>query len=152
MKTTIVTTALCIIGCSFANAQKIKEAEVPANAKQEFAKKYPGTKVKQWEKEDANYEAEFELKEVESSAVFDASGAFKELEQKIKESELPKSAVDYCTKTFAGYKMSEAAKITDASGKVTFEAEMKKGKEHFDVLFDDKGNFIKKTQPTTEKD
>ena len=30
------------------------------------------------------------------------------------------------------------------SGKVMYEAEMEKGKEHFDVIFDDKGSFVKK--------
>ena len=68
--------------------------------------------------------------------MFNASGNFKELEQEIKTDALPKSAVDYCTKTFPGYKLSEAAKITDANNKVSFEAEMEKGKEHFDVIFD----------------
>ncbi len=151
MKTTIATIALCF-GFIYANAQHLKEAEVPANVKDGFAKKYPGSKVKVWEKEGADFEAEFDLNKVESSAVFGANGTFKELEQEIKSTELPKTAVDYCTKTFVGYKLSEAAKITDATGKVMFEAEMTKGKEHFDVIFDDKGNFVKKSEPTTAKD
>ena len=151
MKTTIVTIALCF-GFIYANAQHLKEAEVPANVKDGFAKKYPGSKVKVWEKEGADFEAEFDLNKVESSAVFGANGTFKELEQEIKSTELPKTGVDYCTKTFVGYKLSEAAKITDATGKVMFEAEMTKGKEHFDVIFDDKGNFVKKSEPTTAKD
>lgn len=151
MKTTIATIALCF-GFIYANAQHLKEAEVPKSVKDGFAKKYPGSKVKVWEKEGADYEAEFDLNKVESSAVFDGNGSFKELEQEIKTSELPKSAVDYCTKTFAGYKLSEAAKITDANGKVQFEAEMEKGKEHFDVIFDDKGNFVKKSEPSTEEE
>ena len=75
------------------------------------------------------------------------------MEQEIKSSELPKGVSDYCTKTFVGYKLSEASKITDAAGKVMFEAEMSKGKEHFDAIFDDKGTFIKKSAPaTTEED
>ncbi len=46
-------------------------------------------------------------------------------------------------------------KIIDSTGKVMYEAEMSKGKEEFDVIFDDKGNFIKKSDPETgeeEKD
>ena len=151
MKTTIATIALCF-GFIYANAQHVKEAEVPANVKNGFAKKYPGSKVKVWEKEGADFEAEFDLNKIESSAVFGADGTFKELEQEIKSTELPKTAVDYCAKNFVGYKLSEAAKITDAMGKVMFEAEMTKGKEHFDVIFDDKGNFVKKSEPTTAKD
>ena len=75
MKTTIATIALCF-GLSYTNAQHVKEAEVPAGVKDSFVKKYPGSKVKVWEKEGANFEAEFDLNMVASSAVFDANGAF----------------------------------------------------------------------------
>ena len=151
MKTTIATIALCL-GFTFANAQKIKEAEVPSSVKEAFAKKYPGSKVKAWEKEGLNYEVEFDLNKAESSAVFEASGTFKELEQEIKTTELPKTVADYCAKNFAGYKIEEAAKITEAGGKVLYEAEMKKGKEHFDAIFDDKGNFVKKSEASEKKE
>jgi hypothetical protein len=151
MKTTIATIALCL-GFTIANAQQIKETEVPAAVKQGFEKKYPGAKVEKWEKEGADYEAGFHLNKVESSAVIEANGTFKELEQEIKTSELPKAAVEYCAKNFAGHKLSEAAKITDASGKVSYEAEMTKEKEHFDVIFNDKGNFVKKGNPETGKE
>ena len=143
MKSTIV-----IIALSFAylatNAQTIKEAEVPAKVKEAFAQKYAGAKAEEWIKEKADFEVEFDLNKVESSAVFTADGTFKELEQEIKLAQLPKAASDYCAKNYVGYKLSEAAKITDATDKVQFEAEMEKGKEHFDVIFDDKGNFVKK--------
>lgn len=135
-----------------ATAQHLKEAEVPANVKASFAKKYATSKVEVWEKEGEDYEAEFHLNKVESSAVFSADGTFKELEQEIKITALPKAVIDYCTKNYVGYKISETAKITDGTGKVMYEAEMKKGNEHFDVIFDNKGNFIKKSTPTTAKD
>lgn len=151
MKTTIATIALCF-GFIYANAQHLKEAEVPANVKEGFAKKYPGSKVKVWEKEGADFEAEFDLNKVESSAVFGADGTFKELEQEIKTSALPKAVTDYCTKNYAGYKLSEAAKITDADGKVMYEAEMEKDKMQFDALFDANGNFVKKTEATKEEE
>jgi len=154
MKTTIILMAM-LLNVSLASAQKINEADVPASVKSAFAKKYPGAKVEKWEKEGADYEAEFDLSKVESSAVFDVNGNFKGLEQEIKSSELPKAVTDYCAKTYAGYKLTEAAKITDSTGKVMYEAEMSKGKEEFDVIFDDKGIFIKKSDPETgeeEKD
>ena len=150
MKTTFVTLALCF-GFGYANAQHLKEADVPDAVKTAFSQKYPSAKA-EWEKEGADYEAEFDLGNVESSVVFDAAGTFKELEQEIKTTELPQGVTDYCTKNFAGYALHEAAKITDASGKVMFEAEMKKGKEHFDALFDEKGNFVKKSAPSSKEE
>ena len=149
-KLILIASSLLII--SGANAKDLRESEVPEIIKQSFFKIYPNTKVDGWEKEGTDYEVEFHLNKVESSAVFDASGTFKELEQEIKTSALPKAVTDYCTKNYAGYKLSEAAKITDASGKVMYEAEMEKDKMHFDALFDANGNFIKKTEATKEEE
>lgn len=151
MKTTVIMLASALI-VSCANAQKVNEADVPVKVKETFAKKYPGVKAEKWEKEKSDYEVEFDWNKKESSATFDANGNFKEFEQEIKSSELPKTVTDYCTKNFSGYKLSEASKITDAFGKTMFEAEMEKGKEQFDAIFDEHGNFIKKSEPTSEKD
>jgi hypothetical protein len=140
----LIITGIAMLALTVANAQHLKEAEVPATVKAAFVKKYPTSKVEVWEKEGADYEAEFHLNKVESSAVFTADGTFKEFEQEIKTALLPKTAMEYCTKNYIDYKIEEAAKITDAVGKVMYEAEMKKGKEHFDAMFDDKGNFISK--------
>lgn len=146
---TMLMIAASVLTFSCANAQKMNEADVPASVKNGFARKYPGAKVEKWEKEGTDFEAEFHLNKVESSAVFDANGTFKELEQGIKISELPKSVPDYCAKNYVGHKLTEAAKITDATGKVIYEAEMSKGNVHFDVLFDDRGDFIKKSHAET---
>lgn len=131
-------------------AQKIHQKEVPAAVKSSFQKHYPSAKEVKWEKENTNYEAEFEINKTESSALFDSQGHLKELEQEIKTSELPKNTLEYCRKNFPAYKVTEAAKITDATGKITYEAELEKGKEHFDIIFDDQGNFLKKTEPSTQ--
>lgn len=147
----IAIVVLCL-GFTAAKAQELKEADVPAKVKEAFAKKYAGSKAQEWEKEGSDYEVGFNLNKVESSAVFTADGTFKELEQEIKLMELPKSASDYCAKNYVGYKLTEAEKITDAAGKIMFEAEMEKGKEHFDVMFDDKGSFIKKGELEKESD
>ena len=149
MKTMLMVVA-SVLTVSCAHAQKMKESEVPLKVKESFAKKYPGAKVEKWEKEEADYEADFDLNKVESSAVFDVNGNFKEIEQEIKTTDLPKAVADYCAKSYAGYKLSEAAKITDATSKIFYEAEMSKGKEHFDAVFDDKGNFVKKSAAETE--
>jgi Putative beta-lactamase-inhibitor-like, PepSY-like len=143
MKTLMMTLAFSSVTI-LANAQKVKAVDLPKAVKEAFATKYPKIKSVKWEKEEANYEAEFDLNKIESSAVFQAYGTFKELEQEIKIAELPKTVSEYCTKNFASYKLSEAAKITDANGKLMYEAEMKKGKAHFDLIFDENGNFIKK--------
>jgi hypothetical protein len=134
--------SLCMINAT--RAQDLKETEVPDLVKQSFSKVYPNVKVDSWEKEATNYEAEFHLNNVESSALFSEHGNFIELEQEIVLTDLPKAAIEYCNLTYKDYKLNEAAIITDVYKKATYEVELKKGKEKFDLLFDEHGVFIKK--------
>ena len=146
MKTlfTIVTLGL---GLCLANAQTVKEAEVPTAVKDALKKQYPAAKVEKWEKEEANYEVEFSFNKVETFAVYDSNGKFIESEIEIKESELPKEVAEYFAKNLPRKKIKESAKITDAEGKICYEAES----DGFDYIFDSNGAFIKKEEKK-EKD
>lgn len=152
MKKTIIGALALVLVASTACAQKVKESEVPKAVLTSFQTHFKGAKAKAWDKEkDGGYEAEFDWNKVETSATFNADGKLQETEQEIKVSELPKAVTDYVAKNYAGHKIAEAAKITDATGKLTYEAEVKKGKEEMDLLFDDKGTFLKKTVEAPEK-
>ena len=135
---------LLVIGfaATTANAQKVKEAEVPAEVKTAFTKNYPNVKAKGWEKEDGNYEVEFDSNKNEMTLVIDPKGNVVQTETEIKVSELSKTITDYCAKNYAGKKIKEASKIVDAKGVVTYEAEIEK----MDVLFDANGRFIKESK------
>lgn len=123
-------------------AQKVKEADVPAPVKAAFTKAYPNSKAGSWEKENGNYEAEFDLNKTEMSVLIDPSGKITETETGIQVSELPKTVTDYCAKNYAGKKIAEASKIVNAAGVLTYEAEINK----MDVLFDKDGKFIKESK------
>ena len=124
---------------SFSYAQKIAEKEVPAAVKSAFQKQFPDVKDVDWEKEKGNYEVEFEIKETEYSVLLDASGTILETEMEINVEALPSNVRDYVSKNHAGEKIKEAAKISDTTGTITYEAEIK-GK---DLIFDSNGNFVK---------
>jgi hypothetical protein len=114
--------------------------DAPAAVKASFTKLYPSvTKVK-WGKEDANWEAEFDMNKVEMSCLFDATGNLLETESEIEISALPKGVAEYITKNYSGQKIKEASKIVDAKKVTTFEAEVKEG----DLIFDANGSFLKK--------
>ena len=131
------------------SAQKMKEADVPAPVKAAFTKQYPTIKDAKWEMEDGKFEAGFDLNKVETSVLIDATGNIVETESGISVSALPKAVSDYCAKNCAGKKIKEASKITDASGKVTYEAEV----DEADYTFDSNGNFVKKeVEADDEKD
>jgi len=135
-KLALMTVAGMITSLSF--AQKLQEKDVPVQVKTSFQKQFPDAKETKWEKEKGNYEAEYEMKETDCSVLIDASGNILEKEVEISLIELPAKAKEFVSKNYSGQKIKEAAKITDAKGIITYEAEVK-GK---DLLFDSYGNFI----------
>ena len=155
MKKLILIAAIGIT-VSCANAQKMKSSEVPAAVTAKFASLYPNIKDVDWEKEDANYEAGFELNKMEATVVIDANGNLLETEMEMDVTALSKSATDYAAKNYPAYKVKGAAKITDGKGTVMYEAELKNGKDEMDLVFDANGNFIKKvveeSKPEDEDD
>lgn len=138
MKKSLIVLAALLV-CIAASAQKVKEKNVPAVVKEAFTKTYPTAEDVEWEKEGSNYETEFELGETDYSVLYDASGNVIETEVEIATDQLPEKVKDYITANYKNKKIKEAAKITNAGGTVTYEAEVD-GK---DLIFDAQGNFIK---------
>jgi len=123
-----------------ANAQDVKTKDVPPAAREALAKKYPKATKVSWEKEKGNYEANWGGKSGEDTSVqFTPSGAFVEEVDAIPVSQLPAEIATYVKSHYSGAKIKEAGKVTDASGKHFFEAEIK-GK---DLIFDESGKFVK---------
>ncbi len=142
MKKLMLSAILVAAFSGMVSAQDLKEKDVPATVKAALVKKYPESKnfKVSWEKEKGNFEANWGGKSGEdNSAVFTPAAAFVELVQSIPISELPASVAPYIKQHYKGAKIKEAGKVTDASGKHMFEAEIK-GK---DLIFDEKGVFIK---------
>ena len=132
MKNTIIAMALlCTISCTAQN--------VPVAVKNAFAKSFPNTAVKKWDKEDGNYEANFSKDGKTMSATFDANGNWKETETDIQVGELPEAVVSYVKSNYKGATIKEAAVLSNTESKKMYEAEVK-GK---DLLFDENGKFIK---------
>src|ERR1035437_6489477 len=125
MKTFFLIAAIGL-GTGICQAQKIKEAEVPASVKAAFARQYPNIQSVKWEKEKGNYEAGFDFKKVETSVLIDPNGTILQAESEINVSELPKEVAEYISKNCSGKKIKEASRITDPKGVITFEAEVDK--------------------------
>lgn len=125
--------------------EKSKKVEVPSAVKSAFDAKYPKAEKVNWgiEKQ-GEYEAEFILNGIEASANFDSKGQFMEFETEIKESELPQTIKTTLAKDFAGYKIGDIAKSTNAKGIVNYEMEASKGKDKFEISFDANGKLLNK--------
>lgn len=121
-----------------------QQGKAPKELQNSFSKLYPKATDVKWDKEGKEFEASFKLDGKDISIVFDAKGNAIETETKIEISQLPKGVEKYVIDNYKGFKISEAAKIVDAKGEVTFEAEITKDKVKKDLLFDSKGNIDKK--------
>ncbi len=120
-------------------AQRVKPAALPAAVLEHFEKQFVGAKEAKWEKEGVYYEVEFEVGELEQSAVFDAAGNLIETEVDIAYTSLPAAVKEYLRATYGKAKIKEVTQITDNKGSITYEVEVK-GR---DVLFDEKGQFLR---------
>jgi hypothetical protein len=139
-KLALLVVAAMITSLTF--AQKMQEKEVPAPVKNAFQKQYPTASDVKWDKEGEKFEASFDLNKIDNSVLFDAQGNILETEVEIELNQLPKGVLEYVKANYKGQKVKEAAKITDAKGKVTYEAEIK----GMDLLFDANGKFIKEVK------
>ena len=130
-------TATAIGGCY---AQDVKTSEVPGVVKSSLMKKFPEATKVSWEKEKGNFEANWGGKSGEDNAAqFTPAGVFVEIERVIPLNDLPASVKTYVKEHENGATIKEAARITNAIGKITYEAEVK-GR---DLIFDESGKFIK---------
>jgi hypothetical protein len=141
MKKILLIIVVAFTTAANANSQNLKAKDVPAEVKENLMKKYPEATKVGWEKEKGNFEANWGGKSGEdNSVVFTPAGAFVEIVKSIPVSALPKNIAPYVKEHYKGAKIKEAGKVTDASGKTMFEAEIKGG----DLIFDENGTFIKK--------
>ena len=129
-------------------APKSATATPPVAVKAAFAKQFPKSKALRWEKEGGNWEAEFIATKMQASAVFTPGGTFKEVERAVAPATLPAPVLAHLEEHYADQKITEAARIEDAAGTVTWEAEV--GKK--DVVFDAAGKFLREDVEADDED
>ncbi len=134
-----------VLSINFAYSQRINYSQVPAPVKAKFQSLHPDVKTATWVKQNVGvYEAEFTQNKKDFGVTIDPLGNLKETEMEMKVSELSKEIHDYVAINFPGYSITEAAQITYSDGKPMYEAEITKGKESSDLLFDCSYKLVKK--------
>jgi hypothetical protein len=144
---------VCLAFVIDVSASNQKDEKIPATAKTGFAAKFPAAQKAKWSVEKpGEFEVEFKLNGVSTSALVDQKGNLLETETEIKESELPQAVKATIAKDFAGYKLGEIEKATDAKGVTAFEMEAAKGKEKLEISFDATGKLLTKEPQKEEKE
>jgi hypothetical protein len=139
-----------VVGVSAINQ---KDEKIPAAAKTGFAAKFPTAQKTKWSVEKpGEFEVEFTINGNPESVLVDAKGNLLETETEVKESTLPQAVKATIAKDFAGYKLDEIEKSTDAKGTVSYEMEAAKGKETLEISFDASGKLLKKEAVKEEKE
>jgi len=114
---------------------------VPMVVKTALSKQYPASTKVTWEKENGNYEANWGGKGGEDNSVqYTPKGEFIEIVNAIPVKQLPAAVATYVKAHYKTSKITEAGKVTDAKGKISYEAEVNRK----DLLFDENGNYLKK--------
>jgi hypothetical protein len=127
------------------------QKNVPEIVKKEFAKRYPAAQTIKWSSEETNeWEAEFKINGTEMSASYDNKGTWLESEAEITIKDLPAAVTNTLTKEFPGYKTGEMSAIENPQMK-GFELALKKGGISLEVVFDNMGKVLKKTEVKKEK-
>jgi hypothetical protein len=148
MKKLLMIMLVGLFGLSVMAQKAEKDAKenikIPAAVKAAFQKDYPSVKKANWVAEKKDFEAEFKLNGVTTSANYDKTGKKLEEETTIKANDLPKAALDYVAKNFPKHKITEAAKTIYNKNKVTYEAEVTLKDMVHELKFDRNGKLLTK--------
>lgn len=147
LRTTVsLLVATCLISGN-ALAQKLKENEVPAAVKDGFIKRFPDAADVSWSKENSKeFEAEFEINDVEQSVNFDDSGKWLVTETEIKKTDLPKAVLSALAKDFPGYEIEEAEKAESSTQGDFYEVELEKKEMSLEIQITAAGKVQKKEE------
>lgn len=115
-----------------ANAQELKENEVPKIIVENFKKKYPNVFVHEWElkKKTMVYEAEFIMKGKSYEAHYNNNGDWIKTERDVNKSEIPEAVWDSLNKTqYANWKIDDQEQLSTPKYEIIYKIKVKRGNE-----------------------
>ena len=130
-----------------AEAQSIKQRDVPAAVMTSFSSLYPNASKVKWENEDGMYEGSFLTDKKETSLLFSRDGILVQTENEITLADLPSGVLEYVSKEHPGATIEEASKVTDIKGVVNYEVEI----ADVDFHFSSTGQFISQEKEAGDK-
>ena len=146
MKKTLFALAAFVLLAVTANAQVVRDADVPQTVKSKMAEMFPTASAVVWTRDMPGFiSSDFVQNKTKMSATFSTSGSWVSTETFIKQDSLPAAANKYLLTTYADGKVTQCAKSQSVSQQ-TFECRVKsKTAGEYDIVFDPQGNVIMKT-------
>jgi uncharacterized membrane protein YkoI len=137
----LLASSVSLLSC----AQNLPESRVPAVVINAFKAKYPRATDVEWEKKGPHYEVEFEtgVKGRDHKLGLDSTGAILFHKQDISRADLPAAVMQAIEKNFPGWRTDDPEK-TERNGVISYQVEVKRQGEEWEVSFDPEGNILDK--------
>jgi phosphate-selective porin len=139
--------AVLLLGTQL-SAQELAAKDVPAGVAAGLKTKFPDAADVKWKKnKSGKFEADFKLSGKKAEAKFLADGKWDSSEQRVDVAQLPAPAGDYIKKNYATYEIDWVKWQEEAdTAKNRYEVKVKKDKAETELVFDEKGKFLKKKE------
>jgi len=113
---------LSLAGCSLSD-NDIPTSKVPSVVKNAFEQQYTNAVDIEWEKNRKNFEADFEIANIDYTALFNPEGQLLMAKQDIPETELPAAIAEKIALDFPDYYIDDVDRITIES-RVLYQVEL----------------------------
>ena len=144
----ILAMCLLLFLCGGASVKAQNNKEIPAKISDQIKSLYPGAQNVNWEMEDSLYEASFVSKQVETTLQWSMDGRLLYTETVVASAKLPGKIKKYLTQHTITAGISEASRIVDMTGKVTYEVEA----GNIEYLFDANGQWLSQEKDEEDED
>lgn len=152
MKTKLAFISIFILAAC-GNPEKSKEVTVPSAVMEAFTKQFPGASNVKWSLESENeYEAEYEIGEIEQASNFDASGKWLVTETVVSQNDLPAAVQSSLAAAYEGFIITKAEKVETFDKGTSYEVKLKKDEKVISLDVSADGVILKKTEKEDNDD
>ncbi len=122
-------------------AQTVQQSTVPSVVLNTFKQHFPKATGVEWEFKNGVYEAEFEIGRLDHEVWINKSGSIVKHKEEIASKTLPTAVRESIRRSFSGYRISDAEKLTQGD-KVFYKTELKSLTKEQDVVFSADGSLV----------
>ncbi|WP_207513905.1 PepSY-like domain-containing protein [Longitalea luteola] len=141
LKRGLLLLALLFFVITGADAQAVKQKNVPSIILNAFQLKFPKAADVKWELENGMYKAEFELDNIDHEVWLDHSGRWKKHKQDFEEKDLPKAVKAAIQATYKDFEVHNVELIEEGRRKF-YKMKLERSTVNRKVIFDEHGKII----------
>lgn len=141
----ILSAAIMMMSFSLLQDRDISASDVPKAVMDTFKSTFPDANDVEWEKKGKEYEADFEVQNIDYSARFGANGKLIMQKQDVLELDIPEAVGTAIQRDYEGYHIDDVERI-EMDGKEYFQVELDGKRRDQKVVFSNDGNKTNKVR------